>query len=397
MLSRWEFQIPTRVQFGCKGLKKLGEIAKPFGNSALLVGYRDRSGLEDTYDRAAQSLSKAGLAVAEFFEVPPDPDAELAVEGAARANEIGADVVIGLGGGSAIDAAKGIAAMAKMGGQVWDYAGSNPDFRPVTEALPLIAVPTTSGTGSEMTAVAVFNHHGIGSVADIPLKASITGPAILPKVALVDPDLTLGSPSQLTAACGADALGHALEACMSRRANPFSSALAGRAVAMILEHLPQAVADPDNPKPREPLAMASTMAGAAFAAAGVIMTHSISHALGAILHVPHGQGIAVGTVPTLRYNAEPCRDVYCQLADACGIAADSPDEKAARFIETIAELFVTIGIPAKIRVPADAPDNLASLLAQNAFESTLKPLQWTPRKIDQATLERVIEEMLQTV
>ncbi len=394
MLTRWEFQLPTRIQFGRGGLGKLGGIAKGFGDSALLVGYGDRTGLEKTYARAAESLSKAGLSVTEFCEIPPDPDAALAVEGARRATEAGVDVVIGLGGGSPIDAAKGVAAMVKMGGKPWDYAGTNPKSRPVTDSLPLIAVPTTSGTGTEVTAVAVFTHHDVPSESEYPLKASIGGPAIMPEVALVDPDLTVGSPPQLTAACGADALGHAIEACMSRRANPFSSALAGRAVALVVENLPKAVENPDDPGFRERLALASNMAGVAFGVAGVIMTHSIAHALGAVLHVPHGVAIAVGTPLNLRYNAEVCRDVYAELAHYCGIVDGSPDARAAKFIDCIVELLGSIGLPQRVEVPADAPDDLAARIAQNAFESTLKPLEWTPRKIDEPTLTDLLKEIL---
>jgi alcohol dehydrogenase class IV len=376
-------------------LRKLGEVAGEFGRSVLLVGYHDRTALEETYARAARSLSDRGLAVVEFFHVPPDPDAELAVEGARRAAESGVDVVVGLGGGSAIDAAKGIAAMAKMGGNPWDYAGSNENFRPVTDSLPLVAVPTTSGTGSEVTAVAVFNHHGIGSLPGCPLKASISGPAVRPEVALVDPDLTVGSPPRLTAGCGADALGHALEACMSRLANPISSALAGRAVGLVVKNLRRAVEDPNDPEPRHALALASTLAGVAFSAAGVIMTHSISHALGAMLHVPHGEGIAIGTPLTLRYNAPQCREVYCQLAHHCGITAEKPDEQAAQFVDTIVELLQSVGLPGRVEVPDDAPEDLAAKLARNAVESTLKPLEWTPREIDEPTLEGLFDEILQ--
>ncbi len=219
MQKRWQFHVPTQIRFGRGGLKKLGETAKEFGSSAMLVGYRDQTGLEETYARATRSLTEAGVKVTEFLESPPDPEAELVVEGARRASEAGVDVVVGLGGGSPIDAAKGIAAMVKMGGDPWDYAGANENFRPVTDSLPLVAVPTTSGTGTEVTAVAVLNHRGVGSSSEYPLKASIAGPAVLPKVALVDPELTVGSPAGLTAACGADALGHALEACMSRQGN----------------------------------------------------------------------------------------------------------------------------------------------------------------------------------
>ena len=396
MLSRWEFQMPTQIQFGRGGLRKLGKTAGQFGGKAMLVGYDDRTGLEETYARAAKSLGEAGLSVTEFFEIPPDPDAELAVKGGRQAIAAEVDVIVGLGGGSVIDAAKGIAAMAKMDGSPWDYAGTNPDFKPITDAVPLIAVPTTAGTGSELTAFAVFNHHGVGSLPGIPLKASITGPAILPKVALVDPDLTLGSPARLTAACGADALGHAVEACMSRRANPVSSALAGRAVGLIVKHLPRAVENPDDPEPREPLMLASTMAGAAFANASVVMTHSIAQALGAMLHTPHGVGIAAGTPLVLRYNFEQCLDVYCVLAHYCGIMADSPEQQAQRFVEHITEMLESIGLPGRIKVPDDAPDDLAAKLARNAFEGTLKPLQWNPRDIDQPTLKEMFEELLET-
>ncbi|MBN2476971.1 MAG: iron-containing alcohol dehydrogenase [Pirellulales bacterium] len=394
MSRRWEFQIPTRIQFGRGGLRRLGEIAKTYGRSVLLVGYRDRSGLEETYARAARSLAAAGLEVTEFFEIPPDPDAELADDGARLAAEAGVDVVVGLGGGSPIDAAKGIAALARMGGRLWDYAGSNKDFRPVTESLPLVAVPTTAGTGSELTSVAVFNHHGIGSMPEFPLKASIAGPAVLPQVALVDPDLAVGSPPPLTAACGADALGHAIEACMSRRANPFSTALAGRAVALIVEHLPRAVENPDDRAPREPLALASSLAGAAFAASSVVMTHSIAHALGALLHTPHGRAIAAGTPLVLRYNAEACREVYCELAHCCGLTADTPKQQATRFVDCIASLLQSVGLPERVDLPDDAPDDLPAKLARNAYESTLKPLQWNPREIDEATLANLFREIL---
>jgi len=201
MLRNWEFQLPTRIQFGPGGLRKLGDVVRQLGTSAFLVGYADRTGLEETYGRASRALAEAGMTVAEFFRVPPDPEADVALEGTERLKEAGADVVVGLGGGSVIDAAKGIAALARMGGSLWDYTGSNPNSRPITDAVPLVAVPTTAGTGTEVSSVAVFTHHGVASIADMPLKASVAGPAIRPKVALVDPELAVGSPPGLTAAC----------------------------------------------------------------------------------------------------------------------------------------------------------------------------------------------------
>jgi alcohol dehydrogenase class IV len=308
--------------------------------------------------------------------------------------EAGANVIVGLGGGSVIDAAKGIAVVAKMGGRLWDYTGANPESRPAAESLPLVAVPTTAGTGTEVTAVAVFTHHGVGSMPEFPLKASISGPGVRPALALVDPDLTTGSPAGLTAACGADALGHAIESCMSRNANPMASMLAGRAVGLIVRHLPAAVARPDDPQPREPLALAATLAGAAFASAGLTMTHSIAQALGGLLHVPHGAAVAIATPLNLRYNAEACVDVYGRLAGECGIDGDSPQQQADRFVQRIVELLTSIGLPDRVTVPDDAPDDLVAKLAKNAMDGTPVPIRLNPRKVDLPALEELFDEIL---
>ncbi len=334
MLRTWEFQLPTRIEFGRGGRRKLGSLAREFGRSALLVGYRDRTGLEEVYRRAEDMLRGEGMAVATFFEVTPEPTAESIVAGARMAGEASAEVIVALGGGSVIDAAKGIAVLACLGGSLWDYAHINPQSRPITAALPAVAVPTTAGTGSEVTAVAVFTHQAdlldglpirpAGKPTPIlstPLKVSIFGPALYPKVALIDPDLASGSPPRITAACGADALGHAIEACLSRRANPFSSALAGRAAALIVGNLGRAVQEPGAPGPREALALAAAMAGAAFNESGVVVNHAIAHALGALLQIPHGLAVAIGTPLHLRFNAEIAVAPLAELAGCCGLSA----------------------------------------------------------------------------
>jgi alcohol dehydrogenase class IV len=282
-----------------------------------------------------------------------------------------------------------------MGGDLWDYTGANPESRRVTDAVPLVAVPTTAGTGTEVSAVAVFTHHGVASTPEMPLKASISGPAVRPKVALVDPDLTVGSPPALTAACGADALGHAIEACLSRRANPLSSLLAGQAVGLIVRNLRRAVEEPDDPGPREPLALAATLAGAAFSVAGVVVPHAISQALGGLLHVPHGVGVAVATPANLRFNAEACVEQYAELAGFCGIAADSPEQSAARFVDRVLELLRSVGLPDRLEVPPDAPADLLDQLVRNARESTPVPITLNPRKVDDGDLKEMFREVLE--
>jgi len=394
MTDRWYFQLPTRIQFGRGGLRKLGQTARHFGRSVLLVGYRDCGDLEAAYGRAAASLGDAGMTVSEFREVPPDPTAELAIEAAQVASGARADVICALGGGSVIDAAKAAALLAKNGGSPWDYTDANPNCRAVADALPLIAVPTTAGTGAEVTPVAVLTCQGVGSRPGFPLKASISGTALYPKVALVDPDLALGSPARLTAAAGADALAHAVESCISRRANPLSTALAEKALGLIARRLPRAVEVPDDPAAREPLALAATLAAAALSNAGVTMAHSIAHALGAMLHVPHGEAAAAATPLGLEYNKQACVDVYSRLAGCCGVAADSPDRSAQRFVEFISEFLQSLGLPTRVELPAEVPDDLPALLARNAFLSTPIPLKLNPRKIDEAVLAKLLEQLL---
>ena len=378
MPRNWNFQLPTQIEFGRGCVRRLGTMVKPFGGSALLVGYADRTGMEEAYSRAARALADCGIEVHEFFEVLPDPDVSLIEKGAVVASEAGAEMVIGFGGGSVIDAAKGIATLAEMGGCLWDYMLINPDSQAVTAALPIIAVPTTAGTGTEVTAVAVFTHHASSSCPC--LKASIVGPAIRPKLALVDPDLASGSPPRLTAACGGDALGHAIEACMSRNGNPIATTLATRAATLIFENLPLAVDNPEDPKPRQPLALAAMLAGAAFDSAGATVAHSIAHALGGILHIPHGEAVSIATPPSLRFNTE-----------------NSPD--APFSADRVAELFDRVGLPDRAEAaPGAAADNasedLAQRLAENAIVSTPVPIKLNPRKITREQLVGLIKEML---
>lgn len=395
MLRTWEFRLATRVLFGRGTLRKLGEVAREFGQSALIVGYAKPGDLEDAYGRATIALREAGLRVTRFLQATTDPDADLVIEGTQQAHDARADVVVGLGGGSAIDLAKGIAAITRMGGSPWDYTTANRQCLPITDALPVIAIPTTAGTGTEVTAVAVFTYHGVGTSPQTPLKTSIFGRAICPRAAIVDPELALSSSPQLTAASGADALGHAIEACLSRRANPLASTLACRAVSLIVDHLEAAVANPKDPEPRESLALAATLAGAAFNEAGVVVPHAMAHALGALLNVPHSLGVAVATPALLRFNASRSQDVYCELARVCGLTAPSAEQQAESFINRIVELLRSVGLPDHIPVPPNAPADLVDRLVRNAQESSPSSITFNPCKVNDASLRSLFGQVLE--
>jgi len=397
MARIWEYHCPTQVHFGRGALLKLDEAVRSLGQSTMLVGYRDRLTLDAAYDRAVTAIQRAGIEVSTFFRVPPEPSEEIVLEGARRAVEDRVRVIVALGGGSVIDAAKGIAAVARVDGALWDYAMGNPQARPISEALPVIAVPTTFGTGSEVSPVAVFTLAGVGSYPEDAVKAVVFSSVLYPRVALIDPELARSCPPGLIASGAADALGHALEAYLSRRTNPMSSLLASKAVGLIHRNLRPAVEQPDNVQLRECLALAAMLGGAAFTAAGVGVGHAIAHALGGVLQVPHGIAVAVAMAASVRFNAKQCRTQYAELAEACGIGGTSPDEQAARFVDQIQQLLKSVGLPDRVPVSAGSSADLVDRLVRNAFQSMATGIALNPRRVDAETLARLFEEVLDPV
>ncbi len=390
---KWQFELPTRIQFGRGGLRGLGAAARPLGSSALLVGYHDGAGLEEVYQQAEASLGEAGMVVSRSG-IAPEPDAETVCQGTEQARSTGAEVIVALGGGSVIDAAKAVAIMARTPGNLWEYTSADRGAAEVAEAVPVVAVPTTAGTGSEVTPVAVITFRDVGKRPETPLKGTVSSPALYPRVAIVDPDLTLSNPPSLTARCGADALAHAIEARVSRGANPISSTFACRALGLIYRNLRRAVEHPYDPEPRQPLALAATLAGVAFSAAGVVVNHAMAHALGSVLGVPHGEAVAVGTPVQLRFNAGQCRAEYAEMAEWCGITGKPQEAQADRFIQAIADLLGSVGVPERLAVPPHTPDDLVERLVENAVESTSVVLPLNPRRVNRKALAALFREVL---
>lgn len=395
MLKQWSFRLSTEIQFGPGSIRRLGDAAQVFGWNALMVGYRNQSGMEETYQKAVRSLHKARVKAVPFFEVEAEPDAECVERGVELARQNYVELVVGVGGGSVIDVAKTIAALVKLEGRPWDFTNANDGHRYVTDALPTVAVPTTAGTGSEMTSTAVLTYRGVGRHPDSPLKGSITGDPLQPNVAIVDPELTLSLPAEETAACGADALGQAIESCFSRMANPFSTVLGERAVSLIIDGLPAVMAEPDNLQTRSKMSLAATMSGAAFEATGVTLAHALAQSLGAILHIPHGQAVGIAMPVGMRRLEEVCRDQLAYLGRHCHIMGDTPEAQARLFIERIEDLLSQVGIPRKATVPEDAPADLVDRLVRHTLDAAPEPLTLTPLKVDEAMLRECFEELLE--
>lgn len=277
----WKYHNPVEVVFGTGRIKELGQImADRDLDRALIVSdpFTHQSGVAD------QLREYAGGRVLDIVsDVEPNPTCDNVDACTARAREIGARAIIALGGGSAMDCAKSTAAATAMGCTGMELLHG----KPITDALPIIAVPTTAGTGSEVGWGAVLSDHATNS------KIAIFGNPLFPRVALVDPVLTYTVPPKVTASTGLDVIAHSLDAMCSVRSNPVSDALAVRAASLAFENLEAAFRNGSDPVARENMSMASTIAGYAFSNTGTTGSHACSYLLTAKYHIPHGEACAL--------------------------------------------------------------------------------------------------------
>jgi len=278
MELNFEFTAPQRVIFGPGALREVGALAAGFGRRALVVTGRDAG-------RAAPLLAllREHGVEATVFPVAGEPTTDLVDQGAVQAVRIAADLVVACGGGSPLDAAKAIAALATNGGQPLDYMEVVGRGQPLVKpSLPLIAIPTTAGTGSEATRNAVLTspEHGV--------KASMRSVSMVPRVALVDPELTYGLPPAVTASTGLDALTQLIEPFTCNRTNPLVDALCRDGIARVARSLRRAWANGRDAAAREDMALASLFGGLALANSGLGVVHGLAAPLGGALHAPHG-------------------------------------------------------------------------------------------------------------
>jgi len=282
------FQVfqPTEIRFGRGRVRQLGKAAATYGRRALLVTVPPTDALAPVIAKAKTLLASAGLAVEHFDAAVPNPTTDSITAGAVLAREHRADVIVGLGGGSSMDTAKAIAVEAADEGTCWDYRLFKADLPERT--LPVIAVTTTSGTGSHATQVAVVTNSRQRD------KSYLCHPRLFPGIALVDPELMLSAPRQLTAVTGWDAFTHALEASLHKNCSPYVRLLALEAMQLIVANLPPLLEDLGNLERRSAMAWADTLAGLCLANAGVTLPHSIGMAIsGRWPHVAHGESLAL--------------------------------------------------------------------------------------------------------
>jgi alcohol dehydrogenase class IV len=289
---------PTEIRFGAGRLDELGEVTARYGRRCLLVTMPVAAYMLPLLDRIGAMLAAAGVEMAHFDGVVPNPTTDCVSAGAALARELGAEVVVGIGGGSAMDTAKAIAVEATHPGTCWDYLFFKTPPTPAT--LPVIAVSTTSGTGSQVTQVAVVTETATKT------KSALYNSLLYPRVAIVDPQLTASVPPHVTASTGFDAFTHAFESYLHVGGSPYVDTLALEAIRLVVNHLPAAYDDGANADARAQMAWADTLAGLCIANAGVTLPHGIGMTIGGQCpQVMHGEALAV-TYPEFTRYTWPC-------------------------------------------------------------------------------------------
>lgn len=356
------YRMPTRVHIETGAIQRLPEAARGLGvTSALLVVDKGIRSHTRWTEKAERALQETGIRVAIFDEVEQNPRTSTVTRIAERMRADGLHGVVGLGGGSVIDAAKAAAMLVDNEQRIEQYEGKNRYARP---PRPFIAVPTTCGTGSEVTWVAVLTIESIRS------KISVKGETMFPAAALVDADLIQSLPAELVAYTGADALTHALECTTCLAANPVSDALAEKAIALLFRNLGRAFEDIEgDEEAREAVMRASTLAGMAFTNSDVAAVHCLSEAIGGLYDLPHGKLNAILLEPVFRYSRPAIAERLAQLDSTLfGSDTRSPErERADHFLAELQALMRRLRIPAfsSLAVPKDDYRRIAESATRN--------------------------------
>jgi len=336
LLRSFDFIFPTEIRYGENIVSELPHRIKRDGISSVLL--ITDPGLKDLpfTGKILDSLKEGEISVTVYDGVEANPKDYNVESAAALAREKGAEALIALGGGSPMACAKAVAILAPQGGELRTYEDTN---RIGSKILPLYTVPTTAGTGSEVTFSSVITDNRE------KFKFTVKSPRIAPRAAFIDPLLTVSMPSALTAATGMDALTHAIEAYTARNANPLSDAAALHAVELINRFLVRAVKSPEDREARAGMMLGSLIAGIAFSHSDVASVHCLAEALGGMYDSPHGVCNAVALPVVMEYNLDYALEQYARIARAMGFDFESPEEGARRAVERVQQLALEVGLP----------------------------------------------------
>lgn len=395
----WKFSIAKEFVFGRGCVQHLESVCQRLKLKRILLITDQNLVKAGLLDRVVHSLPDAASRIHVFDGGEAEPSLNVLTNAVAMGEPLKPDAVIGLGGGSNIDVAKATALLLTHGGKLSDYFGFDKAPGPV---LPLIAIPTTAGTGSEVS------HSAVLTDPDAHIKVSTLSPHLRPAVAIVDPSLTDSCPAKVTAHSGIDALVHAIEGYTARRwsdmhladpqarayegAHPLGKLLALEAIKLIGRNLVRAVNDPENQDARDQMALAASYAGMAFSNCGVALVHALEYPLGAAVHCSHGEGNGLLLPHVMRYNLPTRAAEFAEIAEALGCTEKglSLEQQAEQAIEAVLRLQQDVGIRSTLRQLGVQRDSL-TVMAHKSFQIK-RLMDLNPRSPTEADLLAILEQ-----
>lgn len=375
-LSSFDFEPKTRMVFEVGGLSRLGELAREFGTRVLVVSDKGIVAAGHT-PRGIAALEEAGLQVALFDGAQENPTTENVESGLQVAREFSPDLIVGLGGGSSMDCAKGINFLLSCGGAMKDYWGVG---KATADLLPMIAVPTTAGTGSEMQSFALI------SDAETHVKMACGDKRAACKIAILDPELTLTQPANVTALTGVDAISHALETFVTTKRNPISGFFSKESWKLLALNFKAVLADPNNLEARGAMQLGAAFAGLAIENSMLGASHALANPLTAEYDTPHGQAVGLMLPHVIRFNGEQYGNLYSELLSQVkpvNLEPDHQHQNCNDLADLVQELVAAAGLVTKLselQVDSAVLDRLAADASK----------QWTgnfnPRPVDVESL-----------
>lgn len=372
-MQPFDFQLRPRVVFGAGCIDQLGSLAQQTGAARVLVV--SDSGVVDAghFRTGVRSLEKAGLQVHAFHEFAENPTTKMIEAGLKVASEVQPDLLVGLGGGSSLDCCKGINFVYSCGGQMRDYHGVG---KATADMLPMIAVPTTSGTGSEAQSFALI------SDAETHVKMACGDPRAACRIALLDPHLTLTQPPRVTALTGIDAISHAIETYVTTRRNPVSITFSRRAFGLLAKGFPRVLSDPSDLEARSQMQLGAFFAGLAIETSMLGAAHATANPLTARYNITHGQAVGVMLPSVIRFNGTRHADWYGELLSEIEPVTDaaSAPNRIADLVTHWLEIATLATRLEQLQIPSEIVPTLASD-ATSQWTGTFNPIPLTKDSI----------------
>ncbi|MEX0703010.1 MAG: iron-containing alcohol dehydrogenase [Planctomycetales bacterium] len=378
-LPPFDYQPRTRVVFGNGTVDRLGELALEHGARRVFLVTDEGLARAGHERHGVEALRRAGLEVVVYDDVHPDPTTADVDRALAVAREANVDLIVGLGGGSSMDCAKGVNFLLSNGGRMHDYRGVGKATRPM---LPMIAVPTTAGTGSEAQSFAVI------ADAETHMKMACGDKKAACKVALLDPELTLSMPPAVTAATGIDALSHAVESFVTTARNAVSQLFSRQAWRLLSSAFLRVLDDPLDREARGAMLLGAHLAGAAIENSMLGATHSLANPLSARYGVTHGVAIGVMLPHVVRYNQEAAAALYAKLAADAGLCPEEDPAAAELLAEHLEMLAARAGMPASLAECGVERSACGAMAEQAAAQWTAR---FNPRPVDAESLRELYE------